>query len=111
MKKSKDFIKEIIMHYDKDTGMLIPMMQDIQAEHGYLPHDYLKTLSTELYIPLSRIFSIATFYASFRLAPKGQHEITLCMGTVCYLQGAAKISDTICGEFSIQPGGTTKDRL
>ena len=111
MIENKKFIKEIVMQYDKDSGMLIPMMQDIQAVHGYLPPEYLKTLSAELHIPLSQIFSIATFYASFRLAPKGQHEITLCMGTVCFLQGAGKISDTICEEFSIQPGGTTKDKL
>jgi NADH-quinone oxidoreductase subunit E len=111
MTEAKDLIKEIIMRYDKDTGMLIPMMQDIQADRGFLPPDYLRVLSKELGVPLSSIYSVATFYASFRLAPKGQHEITLCMGTVCYLKGAGKISDTICEEYGIQPGGTTKDRL
>jgi len=107
----KNFIDSIIMKYDKDSGMLIPMMQDIQQARGFLPPDYLRTLSSELSIPLSQIFGVATFYSSFRLAPKGQHEITLCMGTVCYLKGAGKISDTICKEYNIQPGGTTEDRL
>jgi NADH-quinone oxidoreductase subunit E len=54
---------------------------------------------------------VATFYASFRLAPKGAHEVTLCVGTVCYLKGAGKISETICKEFRVDPGGTTRDRL
>ncbi len=107
----KELVKEIIHRYDSDSGMLIPMLQDLQAEHGYLPVDKLKQLSKQLEIPLSRIYSVATFYASFRLAPKGQHEVTLCMGTVCYLKGADKISETICREFSVEPGGTTVDRL
>jgi NADH-quinone oxidoreductase subunit E len=107
----KELVKEIIQKYDSDSGMLIPMLQDLQAEHGYLPADQLKRLSKQLEIPLSRIYSVATFYSSFRMAPKGQHEVTLCMGTVCYLKGADKISETICREFKVEPGGTTPDRL
>ena len=107
----KELVKEIIQRYESDSGMLIPMLQDLQAEHGYLPADQLKRLSKQLDIPLSRIYSVATFYASFRMAPKGQHEVTLCMGTVCYLKGADKISETICREFKVEPGGATPDRL
>jgi (2Fe-2S) ferredoxin len=51
------------------------------------------------------------FYSSFRLVPKGRHEVTLCMGTVCHLKGAPRISEAICTEYAIQPGGTTADRL
>jgi (2Fe-2S) ferredoxin len=54
---------------------------------------------------------VAMFYSSFRLAPKGQHEVTLCMGTVCHLKGAPRISEAICEEYGIEPGGTTSDRL
>ncbi len=108
---SDKLIKSIIEHYEKDSGMLIPMLQDIQTEFGYLPADNLRELSEKLDIPLMRIYSVATFYSSFRLAPKGQHEITLCMGTVCFLQGADKISQAICKEFGVEPGGTTEDRL
>jgi NADH:ubiquinone oxidoreductase subunit E len=87
------------------------MLQDIQAEHGYLPADTLRELSEKLDIPLIRIYGVATFYSSFRLAPKGQHDITLCMGTVCFLKGADKISEAICNEYGVEPGGTTEDRL
>jgi len=111
MAELNKLISDIILRYNADTGMLIPMMQDIQSEHGYLPQDQLRILAKELNIPISQIYSVATFYSSFRLAPKGQHEITLCMGTVCYLKGAGKISEAICQEFNIQPGGTTEDRL
>jgi len=51
------------------------------------------------------------FYSSFRLSPKGAHEVTLCMGTVCYLKGAPRISEAICQEYGIEPGGTTADRM
>jgi NADH:ubiquinone oxidoreductase subunit E len=91
--------------------MLIPMLQDLQAEHGYLPADSLRELADELDVPLTRLYGVATFYSSFRLAPKGQHDITLCMGTVCFLKGADKISEAICKEYNIVPGGTTEDRL
>jgi NADH-quinone oxidoreductase subunit E len=108
---AEDFVKDIIDRYEKDQGMLIPMLQDLQAECGYLPADSLKELSAELQIPLMRIYGVSTFYSTFRLAPKGQHEITLCMGTVCFLKGADKISEAICSEYKVEPGGTTDDRL
>jgi NADH:ubiquinone oxidoreductase subunit E len=106
-----ELIQEIVDRYEGEIGMLIPMLQDLQAEHGYLPAEQLRGLSKQLDIPLTRIYGVATFYSSFRLAPKGQHEVTLCMGTVCYLKGADQISRTICEEFNIEPGGTTSDRL
>lgn len=104
-------VEEIVERYEGDAGMLIPMMQDLQAHYGYLPAQELRSLSKQLHVPLSRVYSVATFYASFRHAPRGQHEVTLCMGTVCYLKGADRISKTICEEYSIQSGGTTADRL
>ena len=95
MKEETKLIKEIVNRYDGETGMLIPMLQDLQAECGYLPAEQLRRLSNLLEVPLTRIYSVATFYSSFHLAPKGQHEVTLCMGTVCHLKGAGLISDTI----------------
>jgi NADH-quinone oxidoreductase subunit E len=106
-----ELIQEIVSRYESDEGMLIPMLQDLQAGYGYLPAEQLRCLSKQLSIPLTRIYGVVTFYASFRLAPKGQHEVTLCMGTVCYLKGANRISEAICEEFHIAPGGTTSDRL
>lgn len=107
----KGIIEEIIGRYEGDAGMLIPMMQDLQTEYGYLPVEKLRLLSKRLEVPLTRIYKVATFYSSFRLAPKGQHEVTLCMGTVCYLKGSGRISEVICEEYNIEPGGTTSDRL
>ena len=104
-------VQEIVGRYESDAGMLIPMMQDLQSEYGYLPPEALKDLSTELGVPLTRVYGVAMFYSSFRLAPKGQHEVTLCMGTVCYLKGAPRIAEAICEQYGIEVGGTTPDRL
>lgn len=102
-------VAEIVERYSGDAGMLIPMMQDVQEECGYLPREELKELARAVGVPLSRIYSVATFYASFRLMPKGEHMITLCMGTVCFLKGASKISEAIQKEFELVPGGTSPD--
>lgn len=110
-KKELTFVERVIERYRRDEGMLIPMLQDIQAEHGYLPPEAVRELAVKLGVPLMRIYSVSTFYASFLHAPKGQHEVTLCMGTVCYLKGANKILDAVCREYHVQPGGTTEDRL
>jgi len=111
MGEEKHLIEQIVDRYDSEVGMLIPMMQDLQAEFGYLPQDQLRLLGKRLKVPVSRLFAVATFYSSFRFLPKGAHEVTLCMGTVCYLKGAGKISEAICKEFNVQPGSTTSDRI
>jgi NADH-quinone oxidoreductase subunit E len=111
MADENKLIEQIVDRYDAEIGMLIPMMQDLQAECGYLPVEHLRRLSVQLKIPLSRLYAVATFYASFQLAPKGAHEVTLCMGTVCYLKGAPRISEAISREFQVEPGQTTRDRL
>ena len=104
-----ELVEQIVTRYGGEIGMLIPMMQDVQAACGYLPVGVLRRLVQRLEVPLSRIFAIATFYSSFRLAPKGRHDVTLCVGTVCYLKGSGQIAEMICREFGVEPGGTTPD--
>ena len=104
-------IDDIVDRYEGDEDMLIPMMQDLQADCGYLPVDQLRRLAGRLDVPLSRLYAVATFYSSFRLAPKGQHEVTLCVGTVCYLKGSGAISEALRKEFQVEAGGTTPDGL
>ena len=111
MVEESQLIDEIVDRYEGEVGMLIPMMQDVQAELGYLPVDHLRHMGKRLDVPMSHMYAVATFCSSFRLAPKGDHEVTLCMGTVCYLKGAGEISEAICKEFKVDPGGTTPDRL
>ena len=107
----RELVTHIVERYEGDPGMLIPMIQDLQAEYGYLPAEQLREIAVALKVPLTRVYGVVMFYSSFRLAPKGAHEVTLCMGTVCHLKGAPRISEAICQEYGIEPGGTTPDRL
>lgn len=107
----RELVTQIVERYEGDPGMLIPMIQDLQAEYGYLPAEQLREIAVALKVPLTRVYGVVMFYSSFRLAPKGAHEVTLCMGTVCHLKGAPRISESICQEYGIEPGGTTPDRL
>ena len=97
--------------YGRDSDFLIPMLQDLQAQFGHLPREAVNRLSGILNVPLSRFYSVATFYTSFSLAPRGKHLITLCMGTVCYLKGAGEIAKTIQSQLNIEAGETTEDGL
>ena len=106
-----ELVREIVERYESDTGMLIPMLQDVQSARGYLPEEDLRGLARELEVSLTRVYGIARFYSSFRMSPKGRHEVTLCVGTVCHLKGAPRISEAISGEYDVRPGGTTADRL
>ncbi|MBN2137155.1 MAG: NAD(P)H-dependent oxidoreductase subunit E [Sedimentisphaerales bacterium] len=111
MSEASELIEHIVERYDSEDGMLIPMMQDLQVECGYLPTEHLHCLAKRLEVSLSRIYAVATFYSSFRLIPKGAHDVTLCMGTVCYLKGSPIILEAISKEFNVEAGGTTEDRL
>ena len=102
-------IEKIVRSYAEDADFLISMMQDLQEEEGYLPGDGLHLLAKRLNVPLSRLYSVATFYSSFRLAPRGAHTITLCVGTVCYLKGAAKVAAAIEEEIGCSSGETSPD--
>ena len=104
-------IEDIVSRYDEDGGMLIPMMQDLQTACGYLPAEQLRRLARRLEMPITRLYGVATFYSSFKLAPKGLHDVTLCVGTVCHLKGAGEIADMIRQEFNVEAGDTTPDGL
>ena len=88
---------------------LIGVLQETQEECGYLRKDRLEEISQKLNIPLSRIYSVATYYKSFSLIPPAKHTIMVCTGTACYVRGAPRIVDRISQIMEIQPGETTPD--
>ena len=101
----------VVARYGRDPDFLISMLQDLQAEQEHVPPEAMKRLAEVLEIPLSRIYSVATFYTTFSLTRRGKHLITLCVGTVCYLKGAKAVAEAIQEQLKVQPGGTTEDRL
>jgi NADH:ubiquinone oxidoreductase subunit E len=105
----EDTLQHIIEKYKQEKGTLIGLLQDMQETFGYLPEDKLEEVSQKLDVPLSRLFSLATFYTSFRLEPMGKHHICVCVGTACHVRGAPIVVDTVERELQIESGGTTED--
>jgi NADH-quinone oxidoreductase subunit E len=102
-------VDSIIESYKGHKELLIPLLQDIQAECNYLPRDVLTKLSEEMDIPLSHVFSVATFFRTFSLKPRGRHLITVCLGTACHVRGGARLLQKLERDLGIADGETTED--
>lgn len=102
-------VREIVQGYGGDKSYLVPIMQDVQKEFGYLSRDALTAISANLGVPISRVYEVATFYKAFSLKPKGRHHISLCMGTACHVRGAELISGNITDMLKIKDGETSAD--
>jgi len=106
---NEERLTEILGNYEADQSTIIAVLQDIQAEFGYLPKDAILTVSKEMNIPLSRVLSLATFFNAFSMEPKGRNPISVCMGTACHVRGAQLILEKLERELSISSGDTTQD--
>ena len=108
-KQLKQKTKSILDNYQRDQGMLVSILQDIQAEYNYLPKEAVVEVSQALGTPLSQVYSVATFFKAFSLEPRGRYLINVCLGTACHVRGAVKILEAIERELEIKAGGTTAD--
>ena len=108
-KQVKQKTKSIVDNYQRDPGMLVSILQDIQAEYNYLPEKVLVEVSRALDTSLSQVYSVATFFKAFSLEPRGRHLINVCLGTACHVRGAVKVLEAIERELAIKAGRTTKD--
>jgi NADH-quinone oxidoreductase subunit E len=104
-------VRELAHACAEEGRGLIPLLQDIQAEYNYLPPDSLRIVAEELKVPLSQVYSVANFYHSFSLTPRGKHTILACLGTACHVRGAPRVVDAIAKRLGVEPGGTTEDLL
>jgi NADH:ubiquinone oxidoreductase subunit E len=95
--------------YGQQKKALISILQDIQTEFNYLPQDALRLVSEILDIPLIDIIGVATFYRSFSLEPRGEHQVTVCLGTACHVRGGPKILEEFAKKLDVEPGKTTDD--
>lgn len=93
----------------KDQRELIHILHDVQEEFGYVPAEAISRISKQLKISESEIFGVLTFYKAFSLTPRGEHLITICMGTACHVRGAPMILDEFERKLQIQAGETTGD--
>jgi len=102
-------VDSLIDSYADKKEQLISLLQDVQVEFNYLPRDVLIKISQKLDIPLSQVFSVATFFRSFSLKPRGRHLVTVCLGTACHVRGGHRLVDKVERDYAVKPGETTGD--
>jgi NADH-quinone oxidoreductase subunit E len=102
-------LKKILSVFEGKKGALIPVLQRVQEEFGYLPEEALAQIAESLKLPPSRVFSVATFYAHFYLTRRGDHLVRICQGTACHVRGARDILETAQHRLGIKTGQTTED--
>ena len=107
--KDKQKVKAILDRYQRDKSLLVSILQDVQAELLYLPEEAIKEVGKGLGVPLTQVYSVATFFKAFSLTPRGRHLVHVCLGTACHVRGATRISETIERELGIKTGETTTD--
>ncbi len=93
--------EKIARAYRQDNGNVITLLQDTQEAFGYIPREAIDYFSTELNIASSRFYGVVTFYAQFRLTPRGKNVITACCGTACHVKGSERILNSVVQELKL----------
>lgn len=102
-------IKEICRSFNNDKGELINVLHKTQNTFGYLPAEVQEIIARELNISVAQVYGVVSFYSYFTMLPKGEHPISICMGTACYVRGAEKVLEEFKKELNIKIGETTDD--
>ncbi len=108
--KARAKVDQILDKYEHREGFLVSILQDVQVQYNYLPKNVLVKVSQDLKVPLTQVYSVATFFKAFSLKPRGRHLIHVCLGTACHVRGAVKVLDKMELEIGIKAGETTKDK-
>ncbi len=102
-------LEEAIAAANGDKSRLMAVMQDAQAIYGYLPYEVQCKIAEGLDVPVEKVYGVATFYAQFALSPKGKYNISVCLGTACYVKGAQQVLDKICEVLGVEAGECSDD--
>ena len=109
--EDKEFMKKLCSEYLPEKDNLIQMLNEVQEHFGYVPKEAQQELSEYLGIPMAEIYGVITFYSRFSLKPKGKYNISVCLGTACFVKGSQKIMDRLIERLKIEAGQTTEDGL
>lgn len=107
--KRRLLLEKVLKENNYQESALLEILHRAQEIYGYLDKDLLTDISGSLNIPPSLVFGVATFYSFFKLRKPGEHVITGCLGTACYVKGVEQIIQAIEEEFKIKRGGSTPD--
>lgn len=108
--KNRQQTKKTLEKFDNKRENLVPILQQIQGELGYLPSEAMFEVAKFLNIPEMDVFSVVTFYNQFRLNPPGKHPVRVCLGTACHMKGGYIVLDAWKRRLGIESGETTQDR-
>ena len=108
-KEQEEQLLKIIAEHKGQRGALMPILQQAQEVYGYLPIEVQTIISDETGISLEKIFGVVTFYSQFSLHPKGKYQISVCIGTACYVKGAGDLLSTLEKKLGINAGEVTPD--
>lgn len=107
---SEGRLNAVLSSFEGREHELIPVLQAVQGEFGYLPEPSMAGIAEFLRVPASRVFGVASFYAQFRFTPTGRNHITVCRGTACHVRGGPRILEEAERLLGISEGETTEDR-
>jgi NADH:ubiquinone oxidoreductase subunit E len=102
-------VTAIVGKYGGNRDSLISILQDIQYEWRYLPEDAVRAVASQLGMPLIQVYGVATFFRAFSLTPRGEHIVSVCLGTACHVRRAPAVFEEIKRRLGIEPGETTGD--
>ena len=108
-KEQEEALLAVIRGMKDEKGALMPILQKAQEIYGYLPIEVQKIISDETGIPLEKIYGVVTFYSQFTLSPKGRYQISVCLGTACYVKGSGDIYNKLMEKLGIVGGECTPD--
>ncbi|MGN0532184.1 MAG: NAD(P)H-dependent oxidoreductase subunit E [Eubacterium sp.] len=107
--EQKEQLMAVIEENKNDDSKLISVLQQAQDIYGYLPIEVQEMISEGMDIPLEKIYGVSTFYAQFSLSPKGKYNISVCLGTACYVKGAQTLVDKLQEKLGIGLDECTPD--
>ena len=108
--EQKAALMAVIEKHKSDKSSLMAVMQEAQGIYGYLPIEVQNMIAEGMQIPLEKVYGVSTFYAQFSLTPKGEHHISVCLGTACYVRGAGELYDKLQEVLGIAGDECTADR-
>lgn len=108
-KRIKEETIEILSKYKKNKDSLIKILEEIQVKYGYIPKVCQLEVSEYLNMPLAEIYGVITFYSRFTLKPKGKYNVSVCLGTACFVKGSKELLEGAKEKLGIDEGQTTED--